>query len=55
MKNKIDYLLYKYMKEAINKYGLEGFEQKIKEIYSDNDLIKEAYLSTYRKYLGSKT
>lgn len=37
---------YSHIKEAIKKYGLEGTEDKIKEIYSNNPKIREIMLKT---------
>jgi predicted component of type VI protein secretion system len=45
-KERIKFNAYKNVREAIKQYGLEGTEDKIKEIYQKQPRIKELLLKT---------
>lgn len=52
MYNLIDLLIWDSLKEAVKKYGIEGCEEKIKELYREmpkaRDKILEVYNRTYK-------
>lgn len=43
-------MLY-HMNRAFNEYGIEGTEQKIKDLYKKMPIIKEKYLQIYKKLI----
>lgn len=52
-KKVIDYIIkesaVKHIKDSFKRYGIEGTEQKIKEVYSKNIKLKEYMLDIYNK------
>ena len=43
----VSYMLEDSLRRAIAFYGLEGAEQKIKELYKNMPVLKEAFLNKY--------
>lgn len=49
-----DILAYDNIKRAFEKYGIEGTEQKIKEVYANMPTIRDHMLKNYYAMIGRK-
>jgi len=47
----IKFQMYHHLNQAFKKWGIEGTEQKLKEIYSQMPTLQEKYLKVYYKLL----
>jgi len=50
----IDQTILFHLNKAFKEYGIEGTEQKIKEIYATMPTIKERYLQIYSKVMHNE-
>jgi len=53
IKQEIKRTMIKHLKEAFSTYGIEGTEDKIKEIYCNMDTVREQYLAVYWELIKS--
>lgn len=50
----VDILIADALKSCINKYGVEGIEDKIKEIYSEVPYMRDKLLTIYQRIYKRK-
>lgn len=48
----VDALIYNSLRRHIPKYGLEGIEQVIKEVYDQTPFLRDKFLKQYRLLLN---